>query len=102
MKKIILVLIMFVLAACQPVGQLLALSTPTGINVSPGQSIQSVCLDVVQPGQTCTIQAGTYNESLILKRSGTQANPITLIANGIVTVNSGNARTIYFSGRMEC
>ena len=62
--------------------------------VSPGQSIQTVCLDKVQPGDTCIIQAGTYNESLLLKTSGTATGVITIRGEGTVIVNSGNAQTI--------
>jgi hypothetical protein len=58
-------------------------------------SIQA-CLNVVQPGDTCSIRGGTYNESLRLTRSGAAGNPITITNYGseTVTVNSGNSKTL--------
>lgn len=71
------------------------------ITVSPGESIQTKCLDVVNPGDICTINAGTYSEALSLKRSGNQQSPITLRANGTVTLNSGSAKTLVTGGRVD-
>lgn len=71
----------------------------TTITVSPGESIQTTCLNVVQPGDTCVINAGTYNEALKLKTSGTQSSPITLICatpKGC-TINSGTNKTLVTS-----
>jgi len=58
------------------------------IAVSPGQSIQAVCLDQVQPGDTCILNAGSYSSGidLILKTSGTETSPITLVGVGNVTI----------------
>jgi parallel beta-helix repeat protein len=51
---------------------------------------------VIQPGETCQAAAGTYNETLTLKTSGTASQPITLVCatRGACTVNSGAAQTL--------
>jgi len=59
-----------------------------GTLAQPLKTIQK-CLDRVQPGDTCEIMGGTYNESLTLKTSGTVSAPIYLHGDGGVTVNSG-------------
>ena len=65
-----------------------------------GVTIQSM-LDTASPGDEIHIPAGTYNEALVLRRSGTDGNPIVLIADGIVTVNSGSSRTLVTSGNVH-
>jgi len=67
------------------------------ITVSTGQSIQTSCLDVVQPGDSCVIQAGTYNEALSIRTSGTSTGVITITGQGTVTINSGSAKTLVSS-----
>jgi hypothetical protein len=59
------------------------------------------CLNVVRPGDTCLISAGTYNEALVLTRNGTSNAPIFLKADGIVTINSGNERTLVTLGNVH-
>ncbi|MBL0345492.1 right-handed parallel beta-helix repeat-containing protein [Candidatus Villigracilis affinis] len=67
----------------------------TGASSSPFRTIQK-CLNIVVAGDTCLVTAGTYNESLTLKTSGTVSLPITVkcAAVGACTVNSGNAQTL--------
>jgi hypothetical protein len=62
---------------------------------SPFLTVQK-CLNVVKPGAVCFIRAGTYNEALTLKTSGTASGPIIIRNyNGeVVTVNSGGSDTI--------
>jgi len=78
----------------------LGADTNRGSQSQPWKTIQK-CLDWVKPGETCQITSGTYNESLILKTSGTQTSPIELIANGVVTINSGSARSLVTSGAIS-
>jgi hypothetical protein len=59
------------------------------------------CLNVANPGDTCVVSSGTYNESLVIKRSGTKDEPIHLITNGTVTINSGNSRTLFTQGNVH-
>ncbi len=68
----------------------------------PWKTIQK-CLDQIQPGYTCEIFGGTYNEALVLKISGTQELRITVknYDNQIVTVNSGSSKTIVTGGRID-
>ena len=58
------------------------------------RSIQEECLDVARPGDVCRVMAGTYREALTIRRSGTASQPISLIADGVVTVNSGSDRSL--------
>jgi hypothetical protein len=73
-----------------------------GTQSQPWKTIQN-CLNKVQPGYTCEIFGGTYNEALVLKISGTQQNIITVKNHDsqIVTVNSGNSKTIVTGGRID-
>ncbi len=87
---------------------LFALAIPSSvsartISVSPGESIQTQCLNVVVPGDTCEIQPGTYSITtpLTLKVSGTQTAPITLKCATIMgcTINSGTSKTLVTSNQ---
>lgn len=64
-------------------------------------NIQTQCLDRVAAGDSCRIDAGTYNQALVIKTSGASGAPITLIANGVVTVNSGASDTLDTSGHQS-
>jgi parallel beta helix pectate lyase-like protein len=66
-----------------------------GTQAAPFRTIQK-CLNVIQPGETCMIAAGAYNESLTLITSGTVSLPIRLTCQpvGACTVNSGAAQTL--------
>jgi parallel beta-helix repeat protein len=79
-----------------------------GSNANPGSSTHpwktiQKCLNVVLPGDTCRIRAGTYNEGLILKTSGASGTPITIqnYPGEIVTVNSGGSMTLQTSGHQS-
>lgn len=74
----------------------------TGTLEQPWLTIQK-CLDQAQPGDTCEILGGVYNEALVLKTSGTESARITLKkhANEAVTVNSGSKKTIVSGGRVS-
>ena len=58
---------------------------PTGSDANPGtlaapwKTIQKA-LNVLQPGQTALVRAGTYREALTWRRAGTPANPVTVAA----------------------
>ncbi len=60
------------------IGSSAAPSTCT-YTINPGDLINKYS-DVVQPGQTVCIRAGTYSGTLTLQRSGTPGNPITFTA----------------------
>ena len=51
----------------------------SGSLAAPFRTIQH-CADVAQPGDTCTIRAGTYRETVTVVRSGTAGAPITFRA----------------------
>jgi len=77
--------------------------SPTGSDTNNGtststpfQTIQKA-LNVVHPGDTANLMAGTYNTSLKLVTSGTSSAPIIVQNyNGAsVTINSGTSRAIY-------
>ena len=67
---------------------------------SPFKTIQKG-IDVLQPGDTCYVRGGTYNEGLVLKQSGTSSARLTVKNyNGeTVTVNSGNVQAVRTGGR---
>jgi len=69
---------------------------------APFRSVQK-SLNTVKAGDTCWISAGTYNEALILKTSGTNAAPITIknYNGGTVTISSGNSRAVMLSGNIN-
>jgi len=71
-----------------------------GTQALPWKTIQK-CLNTVKAGDTCLVAAGTYNEALVLKTSGTASNSITLKASGSVIVNSGASRTLITNGRIH-
>ena len=58
------------------------------ITVSPGGSI-SAAFASANAGDRVLVNAGTYNENILISKSGTVAAYITLKANGAVKINSG-------------
>ncbi|MCP4783688.1 MAG: DUF1565 domain-containing protein [Fuerstiella sp.] len=58
---------------------------PSGNDANPGsrenpfRTIQKA-MDVIRTGETCTVRAGTYRESVRIRNSGTAGKPIRLIA----------------------
>jgi hypothetical protein len=68
--------------------------------VSAGGKIQS-CLDTVQAGGECLVKAGTYNEALTIKTTGTASQRITLRCEtmGACIVNSGAIRSLVTTGQ---
>lgn len=94
-SKTIVLLLFFVLGFLFVVTPIHAASQ----TISPGQKIQS-CLNQVNPGETCTVQPGTYNEALTLTRSGSQTAPIIVKCTTPkgCTVNSGSNKTVFVSG----
>ncbi|MEE1736855.1 right-handed parallel beta-helix repeat-containing protein [Streptomyces sp. BE147] len=59
-----------------------------------GRAFQHIqrCADVMQPGDTCLIQSGTYDETVVPARSGTAGLPITYrAAPGAKVTLSGTA-----------
>jgi parallel beta-helix repeat protein len=73
-----------------------------GTSAAPFKTIQK-CLAIVTAGSTCLVKAGTYNESLTLKTSGTSATPITLKCESAkaCTVNSGTNLNLVTGGRIH-
>jgi hypothetical protein len=74
-----------------------------GSQAQPFKTIQK-CLNLVQPGGTCQILGGTYNEALTLKVTGTASAPITLKCEMPLgcTVNSGSStNTLITSGTIN-
>jgi uncharacterized protein (TIGR02217 family) len=69
---------------------------------APFLTIQKA-LNTVAAGDTVYIRGGTYSEHLIIKTTGSQLSPITVQAYGteVVTVTSGNRRTIRTGGRQH-
>jgi parallel beta-helix repeat protein len=57
----------------------LAFDSNPGTEAQPWKSI-SKATALLQPGDTLLIKAGTYRETVILTKSGTAANPITIMA----------------------
>lgn len=94
MRKIFFLFIIFFSVSVVP--KSVEASEPSVINVQSGESIQTKCLDVVQAGDKCVISPGIYNESLILKNSGSILSPIELVCETekTCTINSGSNRTV--------
>ncbi len=67
------------------------------IIVNAGQSIQQA-LNQARPGDVIRVQAGTYNEKLVLPSSGTANAPITLIGEGDVTINGAGTGVTFWHG----
>ena len=91
-----LILVIYLIQNPKKINHSLAATT---ITVSPSQSIQTTCLDKVNPGDTCLINVGTYNESLTLKKSGSASAPITIkcATTKGCTINSSGSKTIQTS-----
>ena len=76
--------------------------SPSGNNTNNGTSTSAAfktvqkALDVVRPGDTVNIMAGTYSEALVLKTTGSRNSRITIknYDNGSVTISSGNSRAV--------
>ena len=107
MKNLFTTIAIFVLlTACapQPIPQATQQAAlPRAVYTVPGSSFAKIqdCLNAANPGDTCLVSAGTYNEALTLYRSGEPNNPITLSSQGDVIVNSGNAKTLVTSGNVH-
>jgi parallel beta-helix repeat protein len=71
----------------------------SGTLSSPFKTIQK-CLNVVVAGEVCLVRAGTYNENLVINKSGTSSSPITLARyeGEDVTINGGTSYAIRDSG----
>ncbi len=71
-----------------------------GTSSSPFRTVQKG-LNTVQPGDTCIIRGGTYNEALVLGQSGTSSAPITVknYTGETVTVSSGSSRALRAGGK---
>ena len=66
-----------------------------GTQSSPWRTIQ-FAVDQTEPDDVIYVRAGTYNESVALRQSGIEGNPITLAAynDEAVTINGGEAPAI--------
>ena len=79
--------------------------SPTGNDANPGtqdlplRTIQQAA-NLVNPGETILIRAGTYAENVVIKKSGTATAWITLAAfpGETVTIDGGNGNAIVDSG----
>jgi len=60
----------------------------------PWRTIQK-CANSMAPGDTCTVLAGTYNERVIINRSGTASSMITYQAQGKVTLQGFTVNADY-------
>lgn len=71
-----------------------------GTSAAPFRTVQKG-LSTVQPGDTCLIRGGTYNESLALGQSGTSTAKITIqnYPGETVTINSGSSIALRTNGR---
>lgn len=71
-----------------------------GSLTAPFASVQ-YAVNLLQPGDTCLIRSGTYNEALLLKQSGTSSAPITIKAYSgeTVTINSAGSKAVRTGGR---
>ncbi len=74
------------------------------VNASGGTNVFTTikgCADVVTAGQTCRVMAGTYDERITPKYSGTAGSPITFEASGNVKMKGfilSNKSNIKISG----
>jgi hypothetical protein len=56
------------------------------------------CADAAQPGDTCLVTAGTYNERIVTTRGGSAANlRLTFLAQGTVTMKGFDIRHPYIT-----
>jgi hypothetical protein len=112
MKRIIVILLLIALVGCaappEYTAQLEAVYyvSPSGVDTNPGTQSQpwktiQKCLNTVKAGDTCNVLSGTYAEALTIKVTGTPTARITLLCNGLCTVNSGASRTIATSGAIS-
>src|SRR5215510_15440092 len=79
---------------------------PVDIYVSPSGNDANACtaaapcrtiqkgVNVVQPGGTVYVLAGTYSESISVSKMGTQASPIRIIGQSAVLSNGGSGAFI--------
>jgi len=67
------------------------------ITVNPGESIQTKCANVVNPGDTCIVKSGTYSSRVSVSRSGTASAPIVFQAQGDVTLKGFNVYGNYIT-----
>lgn len=66
---------------------------------SPFRTVQKG-LNTLQPGDTCIIRGGTYNEALVMGQSGTSTAPITIVnyTGETITINSGSSKALRTGG----
>ncbi len=71
----------------------------TGTLASPFKTIQK-CINVSSADSACLVRSGTYNENLIINKSGTATGPIILAKyqNEAVTINGGTGHAIRDTG----
>lgn len=82
MRRVLLAVTVLVLAATTP----MRAATRT---VGSGKTYATIqaCADAAQPGDTCVVDAGTYNERVTTVRDGTgESTRITFLADGTVTM----------------
>jgi parallel beta-helix repeat protein len=62
---------------------------------TPFRSVQKG-INTLNPGDICIIRGGTYNEAIVLGRSGTSTAPITIMnyTGETVTISSGTSRAL--------
>lgn len=60
--------------------------------VTAGDDFQTVCLDKVQPGQTCYLEKGDYNHDGITARHGTEDEPITITGDSEACIKGSNTQ----------
>jgi len=66
--------------------------TNSGSSTSPFKTFAKA-VSILQPGDTLQVMPGTYNEALILSKSGTASAPITVIGNGAILDMQGTKTT---------
>lgn len=74
-----------------------------GLSNNTGGAFRTIqkCADAVSPGDTCIVQAGTYNENIVISVSGNATHPITYQGDGTVIIQksgAGNVGIIKISG----
>lgn len=97
MEKLLLIILLFVTACTAPSRAILPTAT-----VSAGGSIQA-SLNAARAVDVIVVKAGTYNESLTLKTSGTASLPITIKCETPLgcTVNSGTSISLATGGAID-
>jgi len=71
-----------------------------GTQLQPFRTIQKA-VDTARAGDTIIIKSGTYNESIVLKYSGTKTSPITIMAENRHGVTISSTGTIIWANNWE-